>query len=66
CLFSIFRPSGRQAWLRSQLRNCYFLTRFAGQFSNYMIASSVIPALLQPVPEPLNSSHVSHPLSRYY
>ncbi|CAD6506227.1 BgTH12-07154 [Blumeria graminis f. sp. triticale] len=33
------------------LRPCYFPTRFAGQFSNHMIACSVAPALLQPGPK---------------
>ncbi|CAD6504219.1 BgTH12-05953, partial [Blumeria graminis f. sp. triticale] len=51
CLSSIFRPSGRQCLLPWWLRTCYFLTRLAGQFSNYMIAFSIAPALFQPVPE---------------
>ncbi|CAD6504132.1 BgTH12-05869 [Blumeria graminis f. sp. triticale] len=58
CLFSIFRPSGRQCLLPWWLRPCYFLTRFAGQFSNYMIACSKAPALFQPVPEALYSFDV--------
>ncbi|CAD6500614.1 BgTH12-06324 [Blumeria graminis f. sp. triticale] len=55
CLFSFTRPSGRQCLLPWWLRPCYFLTRFAGQFSNYMIACSIAPALFQPVPEALYS-----------
>ncbi|CAD6500741.1 BgTH12-06448, partial [Blumeria graminis f. sp. triticale] len=50
CLFSIFRPSGCQCLLPWWLRPCYFLTRFAGQFSNYMIACSIAPALFSQSP----------------
>ncbi|CAD6503621.1 BgTH12-03281 [Blumeria graminis f. sp. triticale] len=58
CLFSIFRPHGRQCLLLWWLRPCYFLTRFTGQFSNDMIAFSIAPALFQPVPEALYSFDV--------
>ncbi|CAD6502770.1 BgTH12-05360 [Blumeria graminis f. sp. triticale] len=65
-LFSIFRPHGRQCLLPWWLRPCYFLTRFAGQFSNYMIACSVAPALLQPVPKAHYSFDVLPPLLGCY
>ncbi|VCU41375.1 Bgt-50018 [Blumeria graminis f. sp. tritici] len=58
CLFSIFRPSGRQCLLPWWFRPCYFLTRFAGQFSKYMITFSIAPALFPPVPDALYSFDV--------
>ncbi|CAD6505128.1 BgTH12-00623 [Blumeria graminis f. sp. triticale] len=48
------------------LRPCYFLTRFAGQFSNHLIACGVIPAILQPVPKAHYSFDVLQPLSGCY
>ncbi|CAD6500912.1 BgTH12-06616 [Blumeria graminis f. sp. triticale] len=38
CLFSIFSAYRRQCLLPWWLRPCYFLIRFAKQFSIYMIA----------------------------
>ncbi|CAD6503624.1 BgTH12-03284 [Blumeria graminis f. sp. triticale] len=58
CLFSIFCLHGCQCLLPWWLRPCYFLTRFAGKFSNYMIAFSIEPALFQTVPEALYSFDV--------
>ncbi|VDB88759.1 Bgt-50266 [Blumeria graminis f. sp. tritici] len=59
CLFSIFCPHGRQCLLPWWLRRCYFLTRFAGHFSNYMIALGIAPALFPPVSEALYSFDVT-------
>ncbi|CAD6506161.1 BgTH12-07091, partial [Blumeria graminis f. sp. triticale] len=66
CLFSIFRPHGRQCLLTWWLRHCYFLTRFSGQFSNCMIVCSVTLTHLQLVAKALYSFDVLQPLSRCY
>ncbi|CAD6499987.1 BgTH12-04092, partial [Blumeria graminis f. sp. triticale] len=66
CLFSIFCLHGCQCLLPWWLRPCYFLARFAGQFSYHMIAYSVVPALLQPVPKAHYSFDVLPALSGCY